>query len=210
MERKIAFFDIDNTLIYGDSLFSLYKYGCRKWKRYYFLLPAIPVFTLAYHLHIIPRVRMKEIFYKPLEKFGEKEYDEFFDNYILGNKIENTFKELYRVKREGYFVLMVTASPYAYMRLFKERGYADDVIGTTVENKNGVYTGKIIGENCAKEEKVKRIKKLLKQKDIQIDYENSVGYSDSDKDIPMLSLCKSRTRVLKNGELTEFVEKRRK
>ena len=41
----------------------------------------------------------------------------------------------------------------------------------------------------------------------KIDYENSYGYSDSNDDIPMLSLVKHKKRVLlKTGEMIEFKE----
>ena len=208
MEKKIAFFDIDNTLIYKDSLFSLYKYGCRKWKKYIFVSPAIAVVSLLHFLRILPRERMKELFYTPLNSFETEDYERFFDEYIIGRKIEKTFSELLRLKDEGYYILLATASPYAYMRLWKERGYADEVIGTLVKEQDGKFHSKIIGSNCNKEEKKRRILEFLDKNDIQIDYENSVGYSDSDKDIPMLSLCKTRTRVLPDGTHTPFIEKR--
>lgn len=209
MKKKIAFFDIDNTLIYGDSLFSLYKYGCKKWKKYIFSAPAIAVVSFLYFLHILPRERMKELFYGPLNSFSEGDYEKFFDEYIIKKKIEKSFCELLRLKNEGYYILLATASPYAYMRMWKERGYADEVIGTVVFEKDGRYTPKIDGKNCAKEEKKRRIEEFLKKSSIEVDYENSVGFSDSDKDIPMLSLCKTRIRVLPDGNHTQFVPKRR-
>lgn len=208
MERKIAFFDVDNTLVYNDSLFALYGYGCRKWKRYIFVAPAIGVVSLMYFLKILPKERMKELFYTPLNSFDEKDYEEFFEKYLFGRRIEKTFQELLRLKNEGYYILLATASPYAYMRLWKEKGYADEVIGTELLQKGGKYTFKVTGRNCSKEEKKRRIEAFLASEGIEIDYESSVGFSDSDKDIPMLSLCKTRTRVLKDGSHISFVPKK--
>lgn len=205
MKRKIAFFDVDNTLVYKDSLFSLYRYGCKKWKRYVFVAPAIAVVSLLHFMKILPRERMKELFYSPLNSFEDEDYEAFFEKYLYQKKIENTFEQLLKLKQEGYFILLATASPYAYMRMFKQKGYADEVIGTQVIEKDGRYFSKIVGKNCSKEEKKRRIEEYLLKHDIQVDYENSVGFSDSDKDIPMLSLCKTRTRVLKDGSLVVFV-----
>ena len=205
MKKKIAFFDIDKTLIYGDSLFSLYKYGCKNWLKYTILAPAVPAVYLLYRMRIIEREKMKEYFYRPLEKFEKSNYDEFFDKYILGRKIDKTFLELLRLKKEGYYILLATASPYAYMRLWKERGYADGVVATKTLYKNERYYGKIVGRNCNKQEKLRRIKEYLEENNIEVDYKNSIGFSDSDFDIPMMSLCKTKIRVLKNGEHTEFL-----
>lgn len=210
MKRRIAFFDVDNTLVYNDSLFSLYKYGCKKWKKYIFAAPAIGVVSLLYFLKALPKERMKEQFYRPLNSFGEKDYEEFFEKYLYGKRIEKTFEELLRLKREGYYILLATASPYAYMRLWKEKGYADEVIGTELLKKGGKFTYKVVGKNCSKSEKKRRILEFLDENGIEVDYENSVGFSDSDKDVPMLSLCKTRTRVLKDGTLSEFVPKKGK
>lgn len=205
MKRKIAFFDIDKTLIYGDSLHSLLRYGCKKWPVYLFLLPLIPFAALLHVTKLLSREKFKYFFYKPLEKFEEEDYEYFFDKYILSRKIEKSFSQLVSLKEQGYYIVLVTASAYAYMRIWKSRGYADEVIGTQVEEKNGFYSGKIVSKNCAGKEKVVRIKELFEKKNIEIDYENSIGFSDSDKDIPMLNLVSTRVRVLKNGQHTKFI-----
>ena len=198
---KIAFFDIDKTLIYGDSLFSLLKYGVKKRPVYIFLYPAVAFFAVLYALRIVPITRLKEIVYTPLKDFTKEDYGIFFEKYIWGKRIENTVNELTRLKSEGYYILMVTASAQCYMEKWKEKGFADCVLGTkTKENSN-----KIIGNNCSGEEKVARIEEFFKENGISCDFEGSVGFSDSDKDRPMLSLCKTKTRVLKDGRHIPFV-----
>ncbi len=209
MKRKIAFFDIDNTLIYGDSLFSLYGYGCRKWPVYLLRAPLIPFICLGYVLKLISIEKMKEVFYLPLDRFTDEDYDLFFDGYILGKRKEKTFQQLLQLKDEGYFIIMATASPYAYMRLWQERGYADKVIGTKTENVNGLYGHKVIGKNCAKDNKLEYINEYLNENGIEYDFDSSIGFSDSDRDIPMMTLCNHKVRVLKNGENTEFIPKRK-
>ena len=71
MERKFALFDIDKTLIRGDSLFALYFYGAKKWPVYWLWLPVIPFAGLLYALRILPVERVKRIFYAPLRRFSE-------------------------------------------------------------------------------------------------------------------------------------------
>ncbi len=198
---KTAFFDIDKTLIYGDSLFSLLKYGIKKRPVYIFLYPAIAFYAILYILKIVPITRLKEIVYTPLKDFKKEDYEIFFEKYIWGKRIENTVNELTRLKSEGYYILMVTASAQCYMRLWQEKGFADSVLGTLTEKGSN----KIIGKNCSGKEKVERINAFFKENGLSYDYESSVGFSDSDKDKPMLSLCKRKVRVLKNGSHTEFI-----
>lgn len=205
MKTKVALFDIDKTLIRGDSLFSLYRYGRRKWPFYYLFMPVIPFAYLLYVLHIIPRVRMKEFYYRPLERFTDEDYEIFFDRYVLNKTFREPFEKLVSLKKEGFHIVMATASPYAYMRLWEKKGYADKVIGTTVAPKNGLYDWRIIGPNNSGKEKVNRIEAYFNETGIVPDYENSVGFSDSDKDIPMLSLVKNRYRVDSEGHISDFV-----
>ena len=44
----------------------------------------------------------------------------------------------------------------------------------------------MIGKNCKNEEKVKRIQEVIKNHNLEIDYDLSYAYSDSLHDIPML------------------------
>ena len=91
MERKFALFDIDKTLIRGDSLFALYFYGAKKWPVYWLWLPVIPFAGLLYALRILPVERVKRIFYAPLRRFSEGDFADFFDRYILALSLIHIF-----------------------------------------------------------------------------------------------------------------------
>ena len=200
MEKKIAFFDIDNTLIYGDSLFSLFRFGAKKRPYLWLTLPAIGAMGLLYALNLVPVTKVKELIYLPLKFMKEEDYEAFFQKHILDRKIEASFNELLRLKREGYYILLVTASAEAYMEYWEKKGYADKVIGT----KTNCGSNKITGPNCHGQQKVIYIKEFLKEQGIEPNFENSIGFSDSNKDIPMLALCKTRIRVQKDGTLVPF------
>ena len=204
MERKFALFDIDKTLIRGDSLFALYFYGAKKWPVYWLWLPVIPFAGLLYARRILPVERVKRIFYAPLRRFSEGDFADFFDRYILARSLPQPMERLRAARREGFYILLVTASAACYMRPFVERGFADALLGTETERDGRGYTGRVLGPNCRGAEKVRRIRAFLEQNGLQIDYESSVGYSDSDSDIPMLRLVRNRYRVLRGGEIVPF------
>lgn len=204
MKTKFALFDIDDTMYRGDSLFSLYFWGMKKRPACALLLPVMPFAALLYLMKILPRESLKRLYYTPLYAFSEQDYEDFFDECILSRCYPSSIKALRDAKENGFYIIMATASPYAYMRMFESRGLADKVLGTTLKIKNGHYTSKVVGKNCAFKEKAVRIENYIKDTGLTIDYENSVGYSDSDSDIPMLRLVKTAYRVLPGGEICEF------
>lgn len=95
-------------------------------------------------------------------------------------------------KEAGYHVLLVTASPHAYMKYFKNFPWVDHVIGTELVRHQNGYTCTIEGVNCKGEEKVRRIQAYLREKNMVIDYEQSCSYSDSLSDLPVMQLVAQR------------------
>ena len=63
----------------------------------------------------------------------------------------------------------------------------------------------MIGKNCKNEEKVKRIQEVIKNHNLEIDYDLSYAYSDSLHDIPMLKMVKNRIKIdTKDGHMSTF------
>lgn len=158
-KNKIIFSDFDGTITTKDSYIrSLFFYSpCVK------ILGNLPgsVFNLMkYFLGKVTRDEMKEYSYS---KFfaGVETSDIENKNKVYINKIkfnDKVVKLLNAFRKDGFKIILVTASPEIYMEYFsKEFGY-DGLICTRVEKKDGKFTGKLIGRNCNNEEKVKRIK----------------------------------------------------
>ena len=112
-------------------------------------------------------------------------------------------EEIKKKKEEGYIVIVCTASSEVYMQ-YNELPI-DCLLGTKTKRIDNHPSSQIIGKNCKGKEKIPRILEYLQSQNIEIDYENSYGYSDSNSDIPMLSLVKNRKRILlKTGEMIDF------
>lgn len=95
--------------------------------------------------------------------------------------------------------MLVSASFEKYMKYAAKELKVDYLIGTDLDENFNIIGGNNKGKN-----KVKKIKKHLEEKDFQIDYENSLGFSDSYKDDRyMLELVKNRflinSKVKKEG-----------
>lgn len=203
MKLKFAMFDVDKTLISGDSMFDLLFYTWRKYPAS--IVPScfnILLGTFKYIFTGLKDIRLMKngIFY--IVKYLNEDDIYVFTKEILLKKrfYTDALDELNRKKEEGYFNLLVSASPELYLKYFSEMIPADHIIGTIIDEK-----GKIVGGNCKSHEKVKRINAWLKENSFEIDYENSYGYSDSiSADAPMLSLVKNKFLVNSNKTIDGF------
>ena len=112
-------------------------------------------------------------------------------------------EELKKKKAEGYTIYICSASVEAYLRFCKLP--VDEILGTKTVIKDGKYTSQMIGKNCKNEEKVKRIQEVIKNHNLEIDYDLSYAYSDSLHDIPMLKMVKNRIKIdTKDGHMSTF------
>ena len=93
-----------------------------------------------------------------------------------------------KLKKEGYKIYLISASPEFYLNEFYAIEEVDMIIGTRFLIDGGKFIRKMDGANCKGEEKVKRLKEVLKEKNIEVDYENSYMFSDSLSDKPLLDL----------------------
>lgn len=205
MKTKIAFFDFDDTLLPKDSMARLIVYCVKKHPLSSIYLFKLLYKAILYGLKIIDFIPLKEVIIFPLKFLSNEELQDFYNTCLIPNYYPNVVKELNEKKQDGYLIYLVSASPEAYL-CYTDLP-VDYIIGTRTKVVNGINTCEIVGKNCKSEEKVDRIMEVLKQKNIEIDYENSYGYSDSDSDYPMLELVKNRVRInKKDGSMSQFVK----
>lgn len=96
--------------------------------------------------------------------------------------------EIYALKAAGYYLLLVSASVEDYLKYVKGVLPFDHIIGTKTDEDF-----EMVGDNNKHAKKVDNILAHLTEKGMEIDYENSVAYSDSlAADRPMMELVKTR------------------
>ena len=136
---------------------------------------------------------------------SDQQLQDFYHDHVEPHYYPEVLQQLKKHKEEGYVVIVCTASSEVYMQYHMLP--IDAMIGTRTERKNHHPSSQIVGKNCKGEHKVPRILDYLKKNDIEIDYENSYAYSDSNSDIPMLNLVKHKKRVLlKTGQIVDFID----
>lgn len=204
MKQKFAFFDFDDTLIHGDSGKALLKYYLKRHPLALIRLLKIVVLFPLYLMGVVRFQTVKSSWLFPMDYLNEKDLKDFYQTCLVPKYYLNVVTELKDKKKQGYMVYICSASIEGYLRFCDLP--VDGILGTKTEIIDGRYTSKMLGKNCKNEEKVVRLNNVIKQQNLEIDYENSYAYSDSTHDIPMLKMVKNRIKInKKNGEMTPFI-----
>ncbi|RDY22919.1 HAD-IB family hydrolase [Romboutsia maritimum] len=205
--KEVVLLDVDYTVINTDSMIDFFVYSLKtKTLKTIIKIPYIIVVFVMYLLKFATLNKAKEAVFSTIIYFKEDELEEFFNKCIKKKINESMMNIIEDAQKKGKIIIMVTASPSAYMKYFKKYKYADEVLGTELEFENSRYKNKILGNNCKGLEKTFRIEKLLEHLDIEINFDKSYAYSDSISDMPMFSLVANAYLVQKkDGKVKEKV-----
>lgn len=183
----IAFFDLDGTITRKDTLFEFIKFVVGK--RYFLfgvfiMSPLIVLFLLK----IYPSEKLKEHFFSFfLRRHTEEELlakGKDFCNTIMPQIVyPKALEKIEWFKSENYRVIIVTASSSIWLGEWC-RQLNIEISATEFEVKNGIYTGKIAGNNNYGKEKEIRVRKILSENTYPISY----SYGDSKADLYFMQL----------------------
>lgn len=209
MKRKVLLLDVDYTVINTDSMIDFLFYSFKnKFLKTLLNIPYILLMLILYVFKVVSLKKAKEAVFSPIVNFSEDDLEYFFKNNIKTKMNKSIIDIIKKSKEEDMYIIMITASPNAYMKYFQKYGFADEIIATNLRYNNGYYINEIIGNNCKGNEKVARIYNLLKEKNIEIDYKNSYAYSDSISDLPMLRLVNNAYLVnKKDGTIVKSIKR---
>ncbi|MGL5066609.1 MAG: HAD family hydrolase [Sarcina sp.] len=190
ISKKLAIFDIDKTIIKGDSMFHLLKYTKTKYPAAKAKLPTLFVKLVLYKFGVINTHKVKEAMFYTFNYLNNDDFKDFYSSMLKDAMFKNAIEKMKDLKEKGYLILLVSASPEAYLKYFEDEEYVDFVIGTRFKYTENKFINQIDGINCKGDEKVKRINAYLFENNISIDKNNSVAFSDSLSDTPMFNLVK--------------------
>ncbi|MDD6795177.1 MAG: HAD-IB family hydrolase [Clostridiaceae bacterium] len=190
--KKLAIFDVDYTITSKETLMELYKYSIKEDKRNIKYIPRAIFSGAMYICGFYNEKQVKECFLKFLENRTEEEInnlaERFYDNRIVQILYSNALEMMRKLKKEGYDVYLISASPEFYIKKFYKINEVDKIIGTKFLFENGKFTRRMDGENCKGEEKVIRLKNELEKQRIDVNFNESYMFSDSLSDKPLLDL----------------------
>ncbi len=187
-----AFFDVDNTIIRGASAFHLAR---ALYARDFFAVSDL-IAAMFHQLRYvsfgenkgqIDSVReralsiMKGHSVAEVTAIGEEVYDQ-----VLALRIyPGTRKILDAHLAAGHEVWLITATPIEIGELLARRLNATGALATVAEHRNGIYTGRLVGDMMHGKAKEVGVRALAQRRDI--DLAASYAYGDSANDIPILS-----------------------
>jgi HAD superfamily hydrolase (TIGR01490 family) len=204
---EAAFFDVDNTILRGSSSF---LFGKAAFKRKFF--SRRDFWNFAWHqARFIARGEsaktMNEIKDRALGLIANhhaKELtdltDEVYDDYISPKLWPETVRLAQEHIAAGREVWLITATPLEIAEAIAHRLGLTGGLGTVVEQKDGILTGKLVGKPLHGKAKYKAMKHLAKERNISL--KRSYAYSDSHNDLPMLThvghpVCVNPDKILK-------------
>lgn len=192
MKEKLAIFDVDFTLTKRETLLELYFFMLKKNPRMIKYLPKSIFSTIFYALKIHDASKVKKTFIRFIDGIEENEMkkivSEFYKKRLSKLLYKDAIVMIKKMKAEGFKIYLISASAEFYLKELYNIEEVDKVIGTRFTLENGLHRNEILGENCKGEEKVKRLKQVLKAENMEVDFESSYMFSDSLSDLPLFNL----------------------
>lgn len=189
-----AFFDVDNTLMRGASIYYFARglaarkmFGPRDlarlaWGQLAFRMRGT---ENADHINAARQAALAFVAghkVADIAALGEEIYDE-----TMADRVWEGTRELTQDHLEaGQRVWLVTATPVELASILSRRLGLTGALGTVAETADGVYTGRLVGSLLHGEAKAAAILALAAREGL--DLTRCSAYSDSMNDLPMLSL----------------------
>ena len=191
MKRNLAIFDLDNTILNGDSDYSWIN----------FLINENYVDKHEYE-------KRNQYFYDQYYE-GNLDYDEWaefalstmkgktpFDLEELLSKFLSTVIEpminiyalrlLHNHHHDNDIMLLASATNSVLVEPIARRLGFENIVATEVEIIDGVYTGKVYGRPALGQGKLTKVEEWAAKNNIK-DFKDAIFYSDSINDLPLLS-----------------------
>lgn len=203
---SFAFFDFDGTLTRTDTVLPFLKFCYKGQMRYYAkLVPLVPM-MLGYILGKVPNAVAKEkVIGAYLDGWSVAQVaqlaEQFAHDVLPHALLPVGMEKLTQHQAQGDICVLVSASPEWYLIPWAKAQGFDAVMGTKMAQVNGYLNGKIDGENCHDEGKVRRIEAQWGE----ACWINSCAYSDSRVDLPMLRKAE-RGYLLRNGQFEQILD----
>jgi HAD superfamily hydrolase (TIGR01490 family) len=209
-----AFFDVDNTMMVGASIFHFARgLAARKffttadligfaWQQLKFRIGGRET---AYSTTTGRDTALSFVAGRPVAEItalGEEIYDE-----LMADRIWAGTRALAQMHLDaGQRVWLVTATPVELALIIARRLGLTGALGTVAESIDGHYTGRLVGEILHGPAKAHAVRALAVTEGL--DLRRCTAYSDSVNDVPMLSAVGTAVAVNPDSELRDIAKER--
>jgi len=209
-----AFFDVDNTMMMGASIFHFARgLAARKffdtsdlagfaWQQLKFRIggrenPQTVTNSRESALSFVAGRSVSEVV-----SLGEEIYDE-----LMADRIWPGTRALANMHLDaGQRVWLVTATPVELALIIARRLGLTGALGTVAESEDGKYTGRLVGEVLHGPAKAHAVRSLAAREGLNL--RRCSAYSDSVNDVPMLSAVGTAVAVNPDSELRDIARAR--
>ena len=198
---NLTLFDLDNTLLNGDSDF--------EWSQFLIRIGVLDrelfeAKNLAFYEHYkagtLDIQEFLDFQLKPLSRHARKTLDEWHQRFMHEqalSMITQTARDLVnRHRAAGDICVIITATnSFVTAPIAREFG-VEHLIATEPEHKDGEFTGNVADVPCFREGKITRLENWLAQQGWTLDsFADTTFYSDSLNDLPLLAKVKNPIAV---------------
>jgi HAD superfamily hydrolase (TIGR01490 family) len=209
-----AFFDVDNTMMMGASI---YYFARGLAARKFFTTADLVGFAWQQVKFRVGGREDKETVrssreqalsfvagrtVKELTDISEEIYDE-----LMAEKIWSGTRALAQMHLDaGQRVWLVTATPIELAAIISRRLGLTGALGTVAEHVDGVYTGRLVGDMLHGRAKAHAVRALASREGLNL--KRCTAYSDSQNDVPMLSAVGTAVAVNPDSGLRDVARAR--
>ncbi|SDO95084.1 HAD-superfamily subfamily IB hydrolase, TIGR01490 [Nakamurella panacisegetis] len=208
-----AFFDVDNTMMQGASVFHFARgLAARKFfttgDLVRFAVRQVKFRVGGEDMNDASNAREEALSFvagrsvAEIVALGEEIYDELMADRIYPGTLELARRHL----EAGQRVWLVTATPVELAQIIGRRLGLTGALGTVAENDDGIYTGRLVGELLHGKAKAAAVRGLAAREGL--DLRRCTAYSDSVNDVPMLSVVGTAVAINPDSQLRDIARRR--
>ncbi|ANP71203.1 HAD family hydrolase [Cryobacterium arcticum] len=207
--RAIAFFDVDNTLLRGASL---YHVGVGAWRMRFISLADVIAFGWSQTRFLAvgeDGVNISRLRLRAMDIMTGRTRDELvtLSHEIFDSRlIQRLWPETVAVARAhltaGREVWLVTATAQEVADVIAERLELTGALGTRLATVDGIFTGQLVDGICHGSRKADVAREIAQAR--EIDLAHCWAYSDSHNDIPLLELVGNPVAVNPDATLRRY------
>ena len=188
--RRLALFDLDNTLLAGDSDYEwaqfLIEQGVLERERYE---ARNREFYEQYKAGVLDIFEFLDFQLKPLAQYPRAKLDEWHRGFMqtrIQPMISPGARALVDRHQDDLRIIVTATNSFVTAPIAREFGI-EHLIATVPQERDGTFTGGVTGLPCFREGKVTRLTEWLSSRGLALDgFSQTWFYSDSANDLPLL------------------------
>jgi HAD superfamily hydrolase (TIGR01490 family) len=210
---KLALFDLDNTLLDGDSDFEWAQFLIEQGVIDRELYEAKNLrFYEQYKAGTLDIHEFLDFQLKPLSRHARKVLDAWHEQFMRGRirgMISQHAQQLVAQHRAAGDICVVITATNSFVTAPIARAFGiEHLIATEPEQKDGEFTGGVAGVPSFREGKIARLEQWMAERGWNWDsFEDSVFYSDSLNDLPLLGRVRRPVAVKPDATLRAHAER---